>query len=57
VAATAVEIRRITNCFKQGGAVWVWGRGHAIVVAIAGSRFDLLATLNGFHGYRSARVR
>ncbi|HEX2806029.1 MAG TPA: hypothetical protein VHN80_07665 [Kineosporiaceae bacterium] len=40
------------NGIKQGVAVWVWGVLVGLVVAalgaIAGSRFDLLATLNGF---------
>jgi hypothetical protein len=40
------------NGIKQGVAVWVWGVVVGLVVAalgaIAGSRFDLLATLNGF---------
>lgn len=40
------------NGIKQGVAVWMWGLLMGLVIAalaaIAGSRFDLLATLNGF---------
>jgi len=40
------------NGIQQGVAVWAWGVIVALVVAalaaVAGNRFDLLATLNGF---------
>jgi hypothetical protein len=40
------------NGVRQGVAVWIWGVVMGLVIAalgaVAGSRFDLLATLNGF---------